>query len=729
MPKKPPKGNGTLPLSICLPASDWAPPVLSELPSWENEPVVSIDTEFEDETLGELGLGARRGVKIAGYSFAFLDGRKYYIPVRHPEGNVDCEQGMRYARDQAKHYTGTVVGANLPTELDLFQYEPTGAITFPAVKIFRDVQMWDALIWELHFQYNLGIVCERRGVPGKNEELLRQAVEAFGYPAKGKKWKKYIPKLPAKYVGPYGEDDALACIRLLPSLQKDTDEQGLQQVVDIESRLMPILLKIKQRGVLIDQDQLDKVEAYSRAKESQYLDEIQRLSGYRIPNGKTMTTAMCAAAFEGAGLQVPKSLDKRTGQYKPSVDKEFLNSCPHPIAKFLLKARKAGKIYGTFVTSIRDHMTNGRIHCTFKQIVGSSDDSVGDDDTQGAAFGRMSAVDPNLQQQPSDKEYGPLWRSIYIPEPGSLWGCLDYAAQEPRWTTHHAARLNLNGAKEAAIAYCSNPKIDPHALMAEITGLERTPSKIIFLGLCYGEGGAKLCTQLGLPTRWCIRYRESGAVEYYQTKAEVRRARLNYDGEASYYEVAGEEGQKVLDRFNKYAPFVRELAKLAENQAKKIGKINLLGGRVVHFPQKENGEWDFTYKALNRKIQGDSGMQMKLAIIEIDRIMPNTYLQLIVHDEADGSFQDIWEMKKCAKIMREVAGDTNVPFRIDIETGPNWGRMSQVCGRDDCCDFVNKELEVWTKNYVEASGTKETYYCPKHTDLEWYNHEKVQAAS
>lgn len=696
MPKRPPKGNGTLPLAICIPESNWTPPNLSELPSWEGQPYVAIDTEFEDPTLSDLGLGARRGVKVAGYSFAFMDGRKWYIPVRHPEGNVDEVQGMRYARDQARSYKGKVIGANLATELDLFTYEPTGPILFPQVEMFQDVQMLDALIWELHYQYNLEIVCQRRGIPGKNEELLRQAVEAFGFPATGKQWKKHICKLPAKYVGPYAEDDAWACIRLMPSLLKDIEEQGLQKIVEVESRLLPICLKMKQRGVLIDQDHLDKVDRWAHEQETKALDEIKHITGHRIPDGLTMTARVCVPAFEAVGLQVPKNLNNKTGRWEPSITKEFLESIDHPVAEKLRWARKMGKLYGTFVTQTREHMTNGRIHCTFKQIVGSTDTN----EESGAAFGRFSCVDPNLQQQPSDPEYGAFWRAIYIPEPGTTWGCLDFSSQEPRWTTHHAARLNLRGAREAAQAFCDDPKIDPHGMMAKLTGLPRKQAKIIFLALCYGEGGAKLCSQLGLPTRWCVRYRDLGTVEYYETKAEARKARLEYDGEAAFYEVAGEEGQKVLDTFNQRAPYVKELAKLAEQQAKKIGKINLIGGRVVHFPEKDNGEYDFVYKALNRKIQGDSGMQMKLAILEIDRLYPDLFINLTVHDELDGSFPHIIDMKKCAKVMCEVAGECYVPFRVDIEAGPNWGDIHQICGQSECCEYINKE--------------KDTYYCERH---------------
>lgn len=631
---------------------------------------------------------------------------------------------MAYLREQAANYEGELVGANIQTELDLLYYEPTGRIAFPRVKIFRDVLMNDALLWELHYQYNLGIVSQRRGFPGKSEELLKKAVQAYGYDVSTRKWKRHICDIPAKYNGLYGEDDAWLPIQIHLNQAAEIEAQGLQQVVDLENKLIPVFLRMKQRGVAIDQDHLDKVDRWAHQQENETLNHIHDISGIRIPNGMTMNTALCIAVFEACGIKVPLKFSKKTQEYKQSVDKEFLADCPHPVAKKLRWARKMNKLYGTFVQSIKDHMTNGRIHCTFKQIVGESEGNDDDDDSEGAAFGRTSCVDPNLQQQPSDPEYGDFWRSIYVPEEGRIWGCLDYAAQEPRWTTHHAARLDLPGARKAAIEYCRNPKIDPHGLMARITGLPRKYAKIVFLALCYGEGGAKLCKQqLGLPTRWCVRYRESGSVEYFETMGEARKARNDYEGEASYYEVAGVEGQKILDTFNEKAPYVRELAKMAERQAKKIGKINLLGGRVVHFPQDDKGEFQYAYKALNRKIQGDSGMQMKMAILAIDTEMPDTYLQLVVHDEVDGSFRDIPEMKRCAKIMREIAGDTFVPYRVDIEAGPNWGTLKLICGHNECCDHVNKKLGSWvptqTDNLVASEWEAESYYCPDHMVKSW----------
>ena len=107
-----------------------------------------------------------------------------------------------------------------------------------------------------------------------------------------------------------------------------------------------------------------------------------------------------------------------------------------------------------------------------------------------------------MQQQPNPKQDPELageWRKAFIPEEGAEWACNDYSQQEPRWTTHFAAVMDLPGAREAAQAYHDDPDLDNHQFMADLTGLKRVFAKNIYLGLTYGEGGAKLSrTQYGL---------------------------------------------------------------------------------------------------------------------------------------------------------------------------------------------------------------------------------------
>lgn len=103
--------------------SEWTAPNLSDLPDWGRCKLASFDTEFEDKTLVELGCGARRGARLVGYSFCLEGGPGYYVPLRHPGGNVDCDQGLNYFRDNLWKFEGNLIGANMSGDLDILHYE------------------------------------------------------------------------------------------------------------------------------------------------------------------------------------------------------------------------------------------------------------------------------------------------------------------------------------------------------------------------------------------------------------------------------------------------------------------------------------------------------------------------------------------------------------------------------------------------------------------------------
>jgi DNA polymerase I-like protein with 3'-5' exonuclease and polymerase domains len=163
-------------------------------------------------------------------------------------------------------------------------------------------------------------------------------------------------------------------------------------------------------------------------------------------------------------------------------------------------------------------------------------------------------------------------------------------------------------------------------------------------------GGGKLCQKLGLPT--------------------VRKLHTR-SGES--YLAAGPEGQALIDRFNHGVPFVGLLAKRVEANAKRYGVIRTAGGRKCRFPIKKGGGYDWTYKALNRLIQGSAGDQMKIAMVEMDKA--GVPLQLQVHDEVDLTIHDRKEADEIVRIMRN-ALPCNVPAKVDVEIGPSWGEAS-----------------------------------------------------
>ena len=230
---------------------------------------------------------------------------------------------------------------------------------------------------------------------------------------------------------------------------------------------------------------------------------------------------------------------------------------------------------------------------------------------------------------------------------------------------HFAERVGLDGAQAAAERYRTDPKADNHDMMTvmihpELANVDRRSAefvqarknaKAIFLGLCYGMGSGKLARQLGLPV-------------------ELRRRR---DG--TTYEVAGDEGRALLDKFDRQVPFVSRLASLCEERAKRNGYIKTLSGRRCRFPVNAAGEMEWTHAALNRLIQGSSADQTKMAMVALHEA--GFKMQLQVHDEICQGVRSVDEAREIARIMATCV-ELRVPSRVDVEIGPNWGEAKEI---------------------------------------------------
>ena len=640
------------------PESTWRAPRMSELPSdWNVTPRIGLDAETYDPYLKKLGPSVRRGGFVAGISFALSEARGYYLPLRHLGGdNVeDPDKARAYVRDQAANFRGEVVGANLQYDLDYFSEM---GIEFPHAT-FRDVTVAEPLLDELQFTYGLDAILGRHGMDKKEEEVLRRAASEFRIDPKADLW-----KLPARYVGVYAEADAVRPLQLLARQEVELEKQGLIEVWNLESAVLPALVRMRRRGVAVDFDRLDRIERFSRAEEMKVWSEVQRLTGVSIAVGDAMKPEGLARALAQEGIVVPT-----TAKGKPSVTKELLESIDSPLGKLMRRGRQMSQLRTTFVSSIRTHAVAGRIHCTFNQMRKSSDDEKGDD--EGARYGRLSCSDPNLQQQPArDPEIGPMWRSIYRADEGCVWGQLDYSQQEPRWAIHFGVasgpeRIGWAGYRSACEArdrYRDDPSTDAHTLFTSMIHGDhvyqldkyelkklRDPAKNIFLGICYGMGGPKLCRQIGLPTK---------VIAHWKTGRRI--------------EVAGDEGQALLDRVNERVPYVKKTAEAVEKVAKERGYVRTVLGRRCRFPLDDQGNPDWTFKAFNRVIQGSSADQTKAALVALDREGFN--IQLQVHDEFDGSFVSEAEARRAADIMEHCI-PCHVPSKVDVGVGPSWGEV------------------------------------------------------
>ncbi len=682
--KSNPNKGGPLQLGFFTPKSGWSPPSLSDLPNWKDAKRIAIDCETRDPKIRELGPGALRDGYTVGWGFAIDGGPKHYLPFRHEGGdNLPVEGVLGYLREQTKHFTGEFVGANLSYDVDYgysdgFEWNPEAK--------FRDIQIADPLIYELHMSYSLENIAKRYGVEGKDQAMLVDAARSFGLDPKQGLW-----RLPARYVGEYAEQDCASPLEILRKQDEIINTRGLNSIWDLETDVLPCLVRMRRRGVLIDQDRLSQIELWAETEERQALDFIKRETGVSIGFGNVWKPEALAPALEAIGMRLSK-----TSTGAPQIDKALLSGAKHPVATAILRARKVNKIRTTFAASIRRYMINGRIHCSFHQIAREDEEG----DQKGVRYGRLSAGDPNMQQQPSpdrDPDIAGEWRKIFIPEPGQIWGCNDYSQQEPRWTTHFAAVMDLPKARDAALRYVNDPSTDNHEMMTRLIHgdakvdawleenspnfkVNRGYSKNIFLGLCYGEGGAKLCHDIGKPTRWAhiSGWGQRKVIEYFVDRHDAMKYKMNL-GKGYIKEMAGEEGQSILDNFNTEVPYVGQLATKATERAEQNGYVRTVLGRQLNFERKDDGTYDYTHKALNRIIQGSSADQTKLALVELDRA--GHYIQLQVHDEMDGSFASTKEAKEAGDIMRDcILSRCNpyVPFKVDTECGPSWGEVKKV---------------------------------------------------
>jgi len=401
--------------------------------------LISIDIETKDPDLKTRGAGVRRGDgHICGIAIASeAKPRGIYYSLTHPESeNTDWNTLQRVLSDHARLCTG-VVGANLIYDLDWIEEE--FGVTFYHVPWY-DVQVAEPLIDE-ETTYGLGDLGERYLGTGKNEDALyRFCAEHFGGNPTRRAQAKNIWRCPSRIVAPYAEEDAALALAVWKKQREVLREEGLWEIFDLERRLQPILLRMKRRGVRIDEEHLAALRRKFAADRDGLLHELGDVNIW--------AAASIAEAFDGAGVAYP-----RTEKGNPSFTRQFLESCQWPTAQKIVKARRLDKLIGTFLdNAISKNLVRGRLHCQFNQLRG---------DEYGTVTGRLSQIEPRL--------------------------VLTYAA-------------NLRGAMDMINAYADNPDLDCYDGMMKTMPpwLDRNAVKAIYLGSIYGMGIDKLADQMNV---------------------------------------------------------------------------------------------------------------------------------------------------------------------------------------------------------------------------------------
>jgi len=644
---------------MLMPTTEWVQP--TEFPDLRKAEEIAIDLETRDPELKKLGSGAIKGSgEVVGIAVA-VDGYKAYFPIAHGEGpNMDRKKVLDWFTDVCQS-PATKIFHN--AMYDVCWIKNLG------IKInglIIDTMIAASIIDENRFQYSLNSLSWVYLKQGKNEALLTKAAKERGLDPKAEMW-----KLPASEVGGYAEKDAELTLLLWHHLKRIIIEDNLQDIFNLETDLFPCLVDMRHLGVRVDIEKADQLKKAMAIKEQNLLQQIKIETGI---DTQIWAAASIAKVFEK--LKLPYSRTEKTDS--PSFTKNFISTHDHPVVRMIAEARKINKVSTTFIDTILNHSHLGRIHADINQI--RSDDG-------GTVTGRFSYANPNLQQIPArDPDTGPLIRSLFIPEEGCKWGTFDYSQQEPRLVAHYALRFGLDSAAPISEAYQEDPKTDFHQIVADMAEIDRKEAKTINLGLFYGMGKAKLQNELNVS-----KDKADELFNTYHGRVPFVKQLMN-----QVMSAAQSKGQiKTLlgrrCRFPKYEPILRgsdwgtfvpaedhdtmlELQEMGPHLKDRDGNIlkDTKGNPKKNYWHNNSTRRAFTYKALNKLIQGSAADMTKKAMVDLYKEGLIGHIQ--IHDELDFSIESESQAKKIKDIM-ENAVDLKVPNKVDYESGPNWGEI------------------------------------------------------
>ena len=611
---------------------DWNIP--SEYPDLRGYKSIAVDLETRDPNIQTLGPGwARNDGNIVGIAVAAGD-YKGYFPIRHQNGhNLDPDMTMRWFKKQ-------MATPDIQKVMHNATYD-AGWLRAEGVEVqgkLIDTMIAAPLVNENRFSYSLNNLGRDYIDMRKDERMLRAAAKDWGIDPKADMW-----KLPPKFVGAYAEQDALMTLKLWEYLQIELSKDELGHIFELETSLIPMMLDMRAKGVRVDLDKAARVKKDLEGKAKQVHKNIKDKTGVDI---QPWASASVQKMFEALNLQYPT-----TDAGAPSFTKQYLSSHPHEMCQQLVRLRELDKASSTFVESILRHEHKGRIHCEFHQL--RSDDG-------GTVTGRFSSSNPNLQQIPArDPEIKAAIRGLFIPEEGEKWGSFDYASQEPRLLVHFAASMpdNLRHPMvDTIVEEYHKGDVDLHQMVADMAGISRKEAKTVNLGIMYGMGVGKLANQLS---------------------------------------ITDDEAKGLLETHRQKVPFVKQLASIATQQGSTKGQIRTLLGRKCRFHLWEPRSFGynkaypheqalekygigirraFTYKALNKLIQGSAADQTKQAMADCykEGLLP----LLTVHDELCFSIESDEQAARIKDIMENGLNDVLlVPSRVDQELGENWGEV------------------------------------------------------
>ena len=567
--------------------------------------MVALDTETDD--LDPLQ------ATLVGLSFSVEAGEAAYLPLKCPDGPVLPEEVVRdWLREVFAIRDLKIIGQNFKYDMKVLQ--GFGAPPPPA--------WFDTMLaaWVIDASSPVGMDSLADRYLGLTTVKFRDVVP------KG----ETFDAVPLESAVNYAAEDADITWRLFEILEPmlNEDEGRLRIFKELEMPLQPILAGMETEGIGLD---IRELEAYGEELGrgvDVLVKEIHELCGheFNIASPKQLQTVL----FEERGLTPGKKT--KTGY---STDNSVLSELAKedPVPEKILLYRSLTKLKSTYVDVLPQLVlpSDGRIHTSYSQT--------------GAATGRLSSNNPNLQNIPVRDENGRRIRSAFKSRPGHIFVSADYSQIELVVLAHMSGDEALSRAfrdavdvhaRTAALLFSIDPK--------DVTADQRRMAKAVNFGVMYGMSAFRLSNELGIARKEAAHFIEA----YFTTYRDIKN-------------------------------FVDEAVVQAEND----GGVRTLYGRFRPLPgitsrnrvEKAAAE----RAAVNSRIQGTAADIVKIAMIRVHERLgesfPDARMLLQVHDEIliEAPESDAAALSDFLKDTMESAVSLDVPLRANVETGPSWG--------------------------------------------------------
>lgn len=583
-------------------------------------PLVALDTETS--SLDPLQ------ADLIGLSLAVPDGRTWYFPMGHclPDGELM----------QAKP------PVNLP-RLATDAMRPLAALLQdPTVPKAGHNVKYDWLVLR-----RAGI--ELRGVtydsmlasfvldPGRRSHGLDVLVlEHFGermttyadLVGKGKAERPFA-EVPVDAAAAYCCTDAVSVLRLADFFAPQLDGLGLRRLLDdVEMPLVPVLVDMEWRGIAVDTEGLEKLsrEFGGELRELEAAIHHEAGTDFNINS----TPQLRHVLFEKLGLPMLKKT--KTGASTDADVLSELAAMGFALPKRLLDYREVSKLRSTYVDALPQRIdpTTGRIHTSFSQT--------------GAATGRLSSSDPNLQNIPVRTPRGEQIRRCFVPAPGSVFVVADYSQIELRLLAHlsrdpafvEAFRRGGDIHRETAAIIFGVP-------VSDVTSEMRGRAKTINFATIYGQGPFALSRQLG---------------------------------------ITQDEAREFIELYFARFAGVRSYLDDCVAKAKRLGYAETLFGRRRYIPELKDRNFNMRAfgerVAMNSPLQGSAADLIKRAMVRLaaalSRDAEGSGILLQVHDElvVEATRPEVDQVVAIVRREMEQAAELSIPLVVDVGIGPNW---------------------------------------------------------